>query len=40
MISFAQESAHGDLARQLLEKYLKLVPDDQEMQDLYEQLRN
>lgn len=40
MISFAQESAQGDLARQLLEKYLKLVPDDQEMQDLYEQLRN
>ena len=40
MIFFAQESAQGDLARQLLEKYLKLVPDDQEMQDLYEQLRN
>ena len=40
MISFAQESAQGDLDRQLLEKYLKLVPDDQEMQDLYEQLRN
>ena len=38
MIIFFQSGADKDITKQLLEKYLKLVPDDDQMQDLYNDL--
>lgn len=40
MIRFFSTEANSDeIVKQLLERYLKLVPEDDEMQDLYNQLQ-
>ena len=38
MILFFNAQNNTDITKQLLEKYLKLVPEDVEMQDLYNNL--
>ncbi|MFR4790050.1 MAG: tetratricopeptide repeat protein, partial [Lactobacillus acidophilus] len=38
MILFFNAQSNTDITKQLLEKYLKLVPEDVEMQDLYNNL--
>lgn len=38
MIMFFNAQNNSDIAKQLLERYLKLVPEDDEMQDLYNNL--
>jgi predicted Zn-dependent protease len=41
MIRFFNTEAHSDdIVKQLLEKYLKLEPEDSEMQDMYNNLQN
>lgn len=38
MIMFFNVQNNSDITKQLLERYLKLVPEDDEMQDLYDNL--
>ena len=38
MIMFSNAQNNSDITKQLLERYLKLVPEDDEMQDLYNNL--
>ncbi|MBD5429190.1 tetratricopeptide repeat protein [Lactobacillus sp.] len=38
MIIFFREVGNNDITKELLQKYLKLVPEDDEMQDLFDQL--
>lgn len=40
MINFFREVGNQDLTKELLQKYLKLEPEDDEMQDLYDQLED
>lgn len=39
MINFFREIGNNDITKELLQKYLKLVPEDSDMQDLLDQLQ-
>lgn len=39
MINFFREVGNNDITKELLQKYLKLLPEDAEMQDMLDQLR-
>ena len=38
MLTFFREISAWDIVKAILEKYLKLVPEDSEMQSLYDEL--